>query len=69
MLGFSLNKFGDVNDETSFPLKLLLIDRQFLRLRNVSANNLSAVINLSNKQILKIIQSNKFLGRLLYFDQ
>ena len=67
MLGFSLNKFGDV--KTSFPLKLLLIDRQFLRLRNVSANNLSAVINLSNKQILKIIQSNKFLGRLLYFDQ
>ena len=69
MLGFSLNKFGDVSDETSFPLKLLLIDRQFLRLRNVSANNLSTVINLSNKQILKIMQSNKFLGRLLYFDQ
>ena len=52
-------------NETNFPQKLLLTNRQVLNLRKVFANNSSTDIKLSKTQLLKIIQSGGFLGRLL----
>ena len=56
---------GDSNDETNFPLKLLLTNAQVLRLCKNFANNLSANIKLSKTQLPKKVQSEGFLGRLL----
>ena len=52
-------------NETNFPQKLLLTNRQVLNLRKVFANNSSTDIKLSKTQLSKIIQSGGFLGRLL----
>ena len=49
----------------SFPLKLLLTNRQVANLRKVFANNSSDNIRLSKTQLSKIVQSGGFLGRLL----
>ena len=57
------NMIGD--NETNFPQKLLLTNRQVLNLRKVFANNSSTDIKLSKTQLSKIIQSGGFLGRLL----
>ena len=53
------------NNETNFPHKLLLTNRQVGNLRKSFANNSSADIKLSKTQLSKIIQSRRFLGRLL----
>ena len=53
------------NNETIFPHKLLLTNRQVSNLRKAFANHLSADIKLSKTQLSKIIQSGGFLGRLL----
>ena len=53
------------DNETNFPNKLLLTNRQVSNLRKVFANNLSADIKLSKTQSSKMIQSGGFLGRLL----
>ena len=53
------------NDETNFPHKLLLTNRQVVNLRKAFANNLSTDIKLSKIQLSKMIQSRGFLGRLL----
>ena len=53
------------DDETIFPHKLLLTNRQVLNLRKAFANHLSADIKLSKTQLSKMIQSEGFLGRLL----
>ena len=47
-------------NETNFPDKLLLTNRQILNLRKAFINNSSADIKLS-----KMIQSGGFLGRIL----
>ena len=52
-------------NETNFPQKLLLTNRQVLNLRKVFTNNSSTDIKLSKTQLSKIIQSGGFLGRLL----
>ena len=57
------NMIGD--NETNFPHKLLLTNRQVSNLRNAFANHLSADIKLSKTQLSKMIQSGGFLGRLL----
>ena len=44
---------------------MLLTDRQVSKLRKVSTNNSSANITLSKTQLLKIVQSGGFLGRIL----
>ena len=62
-LRFSSNMIGD--NETSFPHKLLLTNRQVSNLRKAFANYLSAGIKLSKTQLSKMIQSREFLGRLL----
>ena len=53
------------DNETNFPHKLLLTNRQVSSLRKAFANNLSADIKLSKTQLSKMIQSGGFLGRLL----
>ena len=59
----SLNIVGD--DETNFPHKLLLTDKQVENLRKAFANKLSTDINSSKTQLSKMVQSGGFLGRPL----
>ena len=56
---------GNSNDETDFPHKLLLTNRQVANLHKAFANHLSTDIKLSKTQLSKMIQSGGFLGRLL----
>ena len=53
------------DDETNFPHKLLLTNRQVANLHKAFANNSSANIRLSKTQLSKIVLSGGFLGRLL----
>ena len=53
------------NDETNFPSKLLLANRQVENLRKTFANKWSTDIKLSKTQLSKMIQLGGFLGRLL----
>ena len=52
------------DNETNFPYKLLLTNRQVANLRKAFANYLSTDIKLSKTQISKMIKSGGFLGRL-----
>ena len=63
VLRFSSNIIGD--NETNFPHKSLLSNRQVSNLRKALANHLSADIKLSKSQLSKMIQSGRFLGTLL----
>ena len=63
VLRLSSSMIGD--NETNFPHKLLLTNRQVANLRKAFANYLSTDIKLSKTQISKMIQSGGFLGRLL----
>ena len=63
VLRLSTNMAGD--DETNFPHKLLLFNRQVSNLRIVFANKSSTNIKLSKTQISSMMQSGGFLGRLL----
>ena len=63
VLRLSSSMVGD--DETNFPHKLLLTNRQVANLRKAFANYLSTDIKLSKTQLSKMIQSGGFLGRLL----
>ena len=59
------NMVGNPNDESNFPNKLLLTNRQVANLRKDFANKSSTEIKLSKTQLSKMIQSGGFLGRLL----
>ena len=63
VLRLSSNMIGD--NETNFPHKLLLTNRQVANLRKAFADKSSTDIKLSKTQISKMIQSGGFLGRLL----
>ena len=56
---------GNGNDETNFPHKLLLTNRQVTNLRKAFANYTSTDIEFSKTQLSNMIQSGGFLGRLL----
>ena len=56
------NKQGKTNN---LRHELLLTTRQTTKLRNAIENNMSTNIKLSKAQISKIIQSGRFLGKLL----
>ena len=56
---------GSPADETNFPYKLLLTNRQVSNVSMDFGHNSSANIVLSKIQIFKIIQPGGFLGRLL----
>ena len=53
------------DDETNFPRKLLVTNRQVVNLRKLLADKSSTAIKLSKTQISKMIQSEGFLCRLL----
>ena len=53
------------DDETNFPHKLLLTNRRAANLRKGFANKSSNDIKLSKTRISKVMQSGRFLGRLL----
>ena len=53
------------DNETDFPHKLLLTNRQVVNLHKAFANHSSADIKFSKSQLLKMIESGGFLGRLL----
>ena len=55
----------DDDDDTYFPHKLLLSNRQVETLPKAFANHSSTDIKLSKTQSSKMIQSGGFLGRLL----
>ena len=65
VLRFSSNMIGNSNYEINFPLGLLLTNIQVANLRKAFANNSSTNIKLSKTQLSKMIQSERFLGRLL----
>ena len=50
---------------SNFPHKLLLTNRQVSNFRKAFANNSSTDIKLSKTQLSKMIQSERYLGRLL----
>ena len=53
------------DDETNFPDKLVLTNRQVSNLRKAFADKSSTDIKLSKTQISKMIQSGGYSGRLL----
>ena len=61
VLRLSSSMIGD--NETNFPHKLLVTNRQVANLCKAFANYLSTDIKLSKTQLSKIIQSGGFLGR------
>ena len=56
---------GNSDDETNFPDKLLLTNRQVANICRAFAKHTSTNIKLSKTQLSKMIQSGRFLGRLL----
>ena len=63
VLKLSSNMIG--NNENNFPHKLFLTNRQVSNHRKTFANHSSADIKLTKTQLSKMIQSGRFLGRLL----
>ena len=64
VLRLSSSMVGD--DETNFPHKLLLTNRQVANLRKAFANYLSTDIKLSKTQKSKMIQPGDFLVDFLF---
>ena len=66
-LRLSSNMVGNSNNETNFPLKLLLTNRQILRLRKTFNNHTLADIKFSKAQLPKIQKGIflRFLAQLL----
>ena len=65
VLRLSSNMIRNSDDETNFPHKLFLTNRQVANLRKAFANYLSTDIKLSKTQLSKMIQLGGFLGKLL----
>ena len=65
VIRLSPSMIGDSNDQTNFPHELLLTDRQVSSIRKAFANNSSVDIKFSKAQLSKMIQSGRFLGKLL----
>ena len=60
ILRLSSNVIGNSDDETNFPHKLLLTNRQVANFRKVFANHISTDIKLSKAQLTKM-QKDGFL--------
>ena len=65
VIRLSPNMIGDSNDQTNFPHELLLTDRQVSSIYKAFSNNSSVDVKFSKTQLSKMIQSQRFLGRLL----
>ena len=59
-LNLSSIVFGESNDKTNFPYKLLLTDTQFWTLHKAFTNGSSANIKLSKTHLSKMIQLGAF---------
>ena len=64
-LRISSSMVGNSNDNTNFPHKLLLNDRQVANISKAFADNLSTDVKFSKTQLLKMMQSGGFLENLL----
>ena len=65
VLRLSSNMIGNSGDNNNSTHKVLLTNRQVTNLRKAFAKNTSADIKLSKTQLSKMIQSGRFLGKLL----
>ena len=65
VLRISVSMVGNSNDNTNFPHKLLLTDRQVANIRKAFSNNLSRDVKFSKTQLLKMSRSGGFFGNLL----
>ena len=65
VLRISSGMVGNSNDNTNFPHKLLLTDREVTNIHKAFANNLSPDVKFSKTQLLKMSPSGGFLGNLL----
>ena len=63
--GTTLRMNAKIFRGNNLPHELLLTTRQTTKLRNAIENNLQTDIKLSKAQISKLIQSDRFLGKLL----
>ena len=61
----SSNIISNSDGETNFPHKLLLTNRHVANIAKAFKNYLSTGIKLSKTQLSKVVQSGRFLGRLL----
>ena len=64
VLRISSSMVGDSNDNTNFPHKLLLTDRQVANSRKAFSENSSTDVKFSKTQLLKMMHSGGFLGKL-----
>ena len=64
-LRLSSNMIGNSDNETNFPHKLLVSNRQVSNLHKAFANHASTDFKLSKTQLSKMVQLGRFLGRLL----
>ena len=65
VIRLSSNMIGNSDDETNSPHKLLVTNRPVTTLRKAFANHASSDIKLSKTELSKMIQSRRFLGKLL----
>ena len=65
VLRISSSMVGNSNDNTNFPHKLLLTDRQVANVPKAFSNNLPRDVKFSKTQLLKMMQSGGFLGNSL----
>ena len=65
LLRLTSNIIGNSDDEINFPHKLALTNREVANLRKAFASYLSTNIRLSKTKLSKMIQSGRFLGKLL----
>ena len=63
--GTTLRMNAKMFNGNNLPHELLLTTRQTTKLRNAIKNNLQTDIKLSKAQLSKIIQSGRFLGKML----
>ena len=63
--GTALRMNARMFNGNNLPHELLLTTRQTTKLRNAIENNLQTDIVLSKAEISKIIQSGRFLGKIL----
>ena len=65
VLRLSSNMVGNSVDETNFPHKLLLTNRQVTTLRKAFDNYTATDIKLSKTKLSKMVPLGRFLGRIL----
>ena len=65
VIRLSTNMIGDSNDKGNFPHELLLTNRQVSSIPKAFSNNSSVDIKFSKTELSKMMQSGRFLGKLL----